>query len=554
MIPGSLDVPDPPLLDMYDVGGEVIERRGWPLASYERFLSLAARHSRGRNLKAEVALCLEPLKCRVITKGEALPYFVAQTFQRQMWKVLQEVPAFKLTSTPVDASMLYGLELQTSVLNLGFDKWVSGDYSAATDGLSLEVNQSCLTAMLDTLQATPEEKEVCRKVLGCHEVSYPEKHVKSAGGSLDPFTMQNGQLMGSVLSFPVLCAVNLTAYWCALEEYTGRSFTKEELPCLVNGDDILFKSNDEFYTVWKKWIARAGFTLSLGKNYISPHFLTVNSESWLHRGGSSFKKLPFLNCGLLLQEANGPMKVPLRMETAERPLISKLQWILDNCNNPTRAFDRIKHHWRRSLAINTHDGFYSLCAPVELGGLGLRVPDGCRDRVFFTAIQQLLAGQKLKEFKELEGRLVRSLPSGGFKRISVVERNRNLDTDPSTIGRVGRVVVRHLLEPRRDGREVHFKDPNASQRVALELNPLQGILEVRNPIFSLNWISRKRLNSAFAGESKITAPFTFDVELRKQLTRGPTDDASPPGILENIAEMATDKVSSVSSPCRVKRW
>jgi hypothetical protein len=174
--------------------------------------------------------------------------------------------------------------------------------------------------------------------------------------------------------------------------------------------------------------------------------------------------------------------------------------------------------------------------------------------VFFTAIQQLLAGQKLKEFKELEGRLVRSLPSGGFKRISVVERNRNLDTDPSTIGRVGRVVVRHLLEPRRDGREVHFKDPNASQRVALELNPLQGILEVRNPIFSLNWISRKRLNSAFAGESKITAPFTFDVELRKQLTRGPTDDASPPGILENIAEMATDKVSSVSSPCRVKRW
>jgi len=546
---------------MYDVGGEVIERRGWPLASYKKFLSVAATHCRGRHLKAKVALCLEPLKCRVITKGEALPYFVAQTFQRQMWKALQEVPAFKLTSTPVDASMLYGLELKTSELDLQFDQWVSGDYSAATDGLSLDVNQSCLTAMLDTFQASPEEKEVCRKVLGCHEVSYPDNHTEAGNGALDPFLMQNGQLMGSVLSFPVLCVINLTAYWCALEEYTGRKFTKEQLPCLVNGDDILFKSNMDFYGVWKKWISKVGFTLSLGKNYISPNFLTVNSESWLHRGGSTFKKLPFLNCGLLLQEASGPCQIPLRMETAERPLIPKLQWILDNCNNPKRAFNRIKHHWRNSLRIHTADGYYNLCSPVELGGLGLRVPDQCLEDVRFTALQQLVAGSALRAFKELSGREARSVPFNRWQRLSIIERDGLRNTlPPSTIGRVGELVIRQTKEPFRSECEVRLKDPLASIRVARDLNPVQLDTVFELPCYSLRHIARREISSAFKLGVKITAPYTFDLEVRKQLTQwGPTDDASPPASgldreLVNIAEMATDNISSVSPSPRVRRW
>jgi hypothetical protein len=557
-VPGTIDVSDPPLLDMYNVAGKVYERRGWPMASYDRFLSLAALHTRGRHLRAEVALCSEPLKCRVITKGEALPYFVAQTFQKQMWKALQEVPAFQLTSTPVDASMLYGLELKTSDLDLPFNQWVSGDYSAATDGLSLDVNQSCLSAMLDLFQATPEESEICRKVLGCHKVSYPKKHVDRANGNLDPFLMQNGQLMGSVLSFPVLCVINLTAYWCALEEYTGRRFTKEQLPCLVNGDDILFKSNADFYEVWKKWISKVGFTLSLGKNYISPNFLTVNSESWLHRGGSTFKKLPFLNCGLLLQEADGPCKVPLRMETAERPLIPKLQWILDNCNNPVRAFDRIKHHWRRSIKIHTQEGFYNLCSPIELGGLGLRVPEQCRENFHFTAIQQLIAGSALKAFKDLEGQEVKSLPRNPLQRISIMTNRPHQHSAPTSVDRAGRLVLRHSLEPLRSDNEIRLKDPRASLRVAHELHPVQIPSEHSLPEYSLRHISFKRIAKAFRLEAKVTSPLTFDLEVRKQLTNwGPTDDASPPGLGRpgNIAEMATETSFRPYYPSqRMRRW
>jgi len=466
-----------------------------------------------------------------------------------MWNTLQELDAFKLTGCPVDASMLYGLELKTKAHDLPFDQWVSGDYSAATDGLSLGINQLCLRDMLDAFQATDAERELCQKVLGRHEVSYPDRLVDGSDG-LEPFTMENGQLMGSVLSFPVLCAVNLAAYWCALEEFTGKRFKKEELPVLVNGDDILFKANEAFYDVWKKWVARAGFTLSLGKNYISPHFITVNSESWLHKGGSTFTKLPFLNCGLLLQEAEGPEKVPLRAETAERPLIPKLQWILDNCNNPARAFDRIKHHWRRSIAIHTENGRYNLCAPVELGGCGLRIPESCRSAVHFTAFQQLLAGRSHQLFKDFNGKEISEYPTTGLERLSVARKAQTAFL-PTTEARIGIATLRSPYEPIRGEREVRFEDPSASRRVAGEVNTAQTLQEIERPAYSIKRIPRRRLDSVFKAGIKISEPFVSTLEVRKVLVsccdpqlRGPTDDASSPddftSILENIAEMATE--------------
>jgi len=534
----------------------VYERRGWPMAPYERFVRHVASSVRGRNLKAAVELCLEPLKCRVITKGEAAPYFVAQTFQKGAWKALQDIPAMKLTGCPVDASMLYGLETRTAALGLPFDKWVSGDYSAATDGLSLEVNQLCLNELLKAFQATPDEAEICRKVLGCHRVSYPERIRPDEGNDgLEPFDMLNGQLMGSVLSFPVLCAVNLAAYWCALEEHTGRRFRRDQLPVLVNGDDILFKADFSFYETWKKWIARAGFTLSVGKNYISPNFITVNSESWIHRGGSDFRKLPFLNTGLLLQEAEGPARVPLRKETAERPLIPKLQWILDNANNPARAFDRIKHYWRKSIAIHTENGRYNLCAPVELGGCGLRVPEQCKPAVHFTAFQQLLAGKSLQLWKDLDGETIREAPTTGLERLSTVVKEASVNPYNSQ-ERTGTAVLRSRLEPVRGDNEVRFGDKRSSGRVASDLNTSQEIQDEDRPTFKLRTIPRRRLAAVFAAEKRIAKPFHFDLEVRKLLTRVPTDDAYPPedDVLVNIAEMATETDTAYLPADLVERY
>lgn len=98
---------------------------------------------------------------------------------------------------------------------------------------------------------------IATKVLGAHVIDYgrddldlPEEEREKLPHS---YTMKNGQLMGSPLSFPVLCAINFVAYKTALRRYVtdkGGDWSKAEnmpLPVRVDGDDILFKTNPEFY-------------------------------------------------------------------------------------------------------------------------------------------------------------------------------------------------------------------------------------------------------------------------------------------------------------------
>jgi len=541
-----------PLLDMYELRpGTVVTRYAQPLGDYKLWLDIASKCIAGRdNLSAQVELCLEPLKCRVITKGESVPYFVSQTIQRAAWNAMQDMPAAKLTSCPVDASMLYGIELMTNDLLLPFDQWVSGDYSAATDGLSLQVNRSCLTEMMNAFGTTDQEKELCMKVLGPHKISYPDRLRNGKDDGLEPFVMTNGQLMGSLLSFPVLCAINIAAYWCALEEYTGRKFKKTELPVLVNGDDILFKANKDFYEVWKKWITRAGFTLSLGKNYISPNFITVNSESWLHRGGSDFRKIDFLNNGLLLQEAQGPMKVPLRSCTAEKPLISKLEAVINTSVDPARTFDRVKHHWKKSIAIWTQNGKYNLCAPVEMGGCGLDIDPQVRPNVKFTEFQKLLAGAALNKFKSFNGCFgeCRDKYGTGFERISFADNA--VMAAKTVVPKRGLLSLHAKNEPLSSADVWRVKDPAAGKRVARELNTAQSTTVIERAVFRIRELPPSRLRKAFKLGSKIKEPFSWDLELRVDTTKGPTDDASL-AVTKSTkcrplkkAEMATEQTSA----------
>ena len=105
------------------------------------------------------------------------------------------------------------------------------------------------SSYLDASGAQAEERELCCAVLGAHLVSYPEE-VQDGKADLSPFVTQTGQLMGSPLSFPILCSINVASYRAALAEYVGRDVEMNELPVLVNGDDICFLANDEFYALW----------------------------------------------------------------------------------------------------------------------------------------------------------------------------------------------------------------------------------------------------------------------------------------------------------------
>lgn len=65
--------------------------------------------------------------------------------------------------------------------------------------------------------------EIATKVLGAHRIEYgrgdPTSSEAEREALPESYVMKNGQLMGSPLSFPILCAINFVAYKTALRRY-----------------------------------------------------------------------------------------------------------------------------------------------------------------------------------------------------------------------------------------------------------------------------------------------------------------------------------------------
>jgi len=158
--------------------------------------------------------------------------------------------------------------------------FVSGDYTNATDNLNMGVQKEILRSLLEGARHVPAGvKELalrsqqsrllkpCRpKCLGCDRCEV---------------VIQNrGQLMGNLLSFPLLCLVNYLAF----RFFSGLG--SESLPVKVNGDDIVFRSSREVYERWSAGVQGAGLTLSPGKTMVDSRYFSLNSKIFRSRPGS----------------------------------------------------------------------------------------------------------------------------------------------------------------------------------------------------------------------------------------------------------------------------
>jgi hypothetical protein len=219
--------------------------------------------------------------------------------------------------------------------------FVSGDYEASTDWLDIECTRAALRGMCSQaaftdiyetgLMAINEVKILYkdfddRKDKGwdrLKKTSLPTDLVDLEQFwnsdyilSLFPESCQqrNGQLMGSPVSFPLLCCSNLAIVRWAFELYYNMSFKLDELPIQVNGDDIGFAAEQGVIDIWSELVQLTGFKFSVGKNYVSSDFIMMNSELFycsLEKEDSIFGFLenegtwkveesqPYLNCGLL---------------------------------------------------------------------------------------------------------------------------------------------------------------------------------------------------------------------------------------------------------------
>jgi len=235
-------------------------------------------------------------------------------------------------------------------------------------------------------------------------------------------TQTNGQLMGSTLSFPILCIVNLICYWMAVEEYTGRSVKIRELPVLVNGDDIGFRANPLLYSIWKDKIREAGFTLSLGKNYIHRDYFTINSQLFKHslvKGQNFFKKLGFYNVGLIQN-----VQVDLR-EKAIKPLWDNYNVGIDGCVNKVFTHRRFFHYNYEQIDTITSHGNINLFISPFLGGLGFNLHDEIKPYISFTHFQKRLGGYLLHMLKSFQpSELMPDFTDFISRRIAIIDPNQ----------------------------------------------------------------------------------------------------------------------------------
>jgi len=208
--------------------------------------------------KVRASAIREPCKVRMITVGEGFNY-ILKPIQKAMFRAMQDFPCFRLTS---------GQCILDNFRKLKSNQYlVSGDYEAATDNLNMDVT---LVIAHEIAKVLPKwVRPYFIRESGHHVISYPPE------SGIEPFLQTNGQLMGSLLSFPMLCVANAATY--------GYSRNKKiedllDVDCLINGDDIAFRSSIKEYHRWRKVASSMGLIPSVGKNYVSFDWFTINSQ------------------------------------------------------------------------------------------------------------------------------------------------------------------------------------------------------------------------------------------------------------------------------------
>jgi hypothetical protein len=375
-------------------------------------------------LRCKVAAVKEPGKVRTVTAGEADAYSVATAFQQQMHGWLRTRPGFELIGAPVEKWFLQQLDRKASRAgchlgqNDGGEQtfWLSADFSAATDMINKKLTMLCHNLIMEKVEessfvtytklketdeadvgtircmmrATPlhcssQVRRVLDACIDSHLVQYPGSPQFKEENGLEDVLQKNGQLMGSPISFPILCLVNFVVAWHAL----WPELKYEDVPILVNGDDLLTRCTETKYRQWEQAIKNAGLVKSVGKNFLHRRYLYINSQPWRasgrEDGGTEFEYCPFYNTGLMF----GQSKVSkTRFNAAGRkhmPVYALQPEAVRGALNVDRAIHRFEQVHAEEIdnacgagwsAGKLHGRLFDPYLPVCFYGLGMTAPNG----------------------------------------------------------------------------------------------------------------------------------------------------------------------------------
>ncbi|QOE55587.1 RNA-dependent RNA polymerase [Macrophomina phaseolina ourmia-like virus 2] len=176
----------------------------------------------------------------------------------------------------------------SSFLRTPGEVFVSGDYSSATDNLSLEVAEQILAAIFSRARSIPVhlQLEAFRSLRA--NVWYDDCN--------EPFVQTRGQLMGSFLSFPLLCLQNYLAFKFAVPR---------KLPVKINGDDIVFRAKPAEVSAWFDFCPRVGLKVHPTKTMQHRTFFSLNS-AFFAASSSRVSLVPIVRMATLQKPVDSP--------------------------------------------------------------------------------------------------------------------------------------------------------------------------------------------------------------------------------------------------------
>lgn len=315
-------------------------------------------------LRVRPVQVLEPFKPRTVTPGPPVTYWVLREVQKFLWGLVKSHPTFSLIGEPIDASFIDKIDHFGECL--GGDRWwLSGDYVKSTDFLRRFASESAWGYLSDACRFPEWIRRIGLKCLVEHTILDPD--------SGDLYRQGNGQLMGSPLSFPILCIVNAAV--CRMS-FDRKDLPMKKLPMLINGDDCVMRYVEEEKKRWERNSACAGLSPSPGKCYWDKEFCQMNSELFVRLGGRFYERVPHWNMGLTRRFAakGNSERTFLELGSLGRQFsrcIAGTKYDRDFVGRPTRK-EAITIFLRRQRdLLRQAPGWISWFLPKYLGGLGI---------------------------------------------------------------------------------------------------------------------------------------------------------------------------------------
>jgi hypothetical protein len=225
--------------------------------------------------------------------------------------------------------------------------YFSGDFSSATDNFHPELVFRLVSALAESPYLQESEREAMV------ESFRPENLMVQDGvcRSSEQRRAYLGQMMGSKLSFPLLCLINRGLFLIACRLW-GRALgqTDRRRKVLINGDDIAFCADDLFRVIWRGVVEHFGMVVNLEKSGFSSRFLELNSKTFDCKRGRFVRK-PVLS-GFIRDSTPGC--ILSRLLEGLKGFSSRVCWraiiaVRNLVRRTSVCLQTIPHSWRKPL-------------------------------------------------------------------------------------------------------------------------------------------------------------------------------------------------------------